>query len=298
MKQLYILFGFDCPKDLNQDDVSLKILGRDMASITQQTYAWNAVDYTKNSSNQYEWAQELIPKLNLKGNEALLDIGCGNGKVTQLLASYLPHGKVVGIDSSKEMVALARKTYPHCHYPNLTFLRMDARELTFPEQFDVAFSNASLHWIIDHQPVLKGVNRALEDNGKLLFQMAGKGNAQDIIAVLEEMISEEDCKPYFRNFTFPYGFYEPEEYTKWLTDAGFKPQRVDLLSKDMKLEGIGGLIGWIRTTWLPFTERLPAEFRDCFIGEIADRYVKAYPMDEDGTIHVKMCRLEVQAVKA
>jgi trans-aconitate methyltransferase len=174
---------------------------------------------------------------------------------------------------------------------------MDARELTFRQQFDVAFSNATLHWIIDHPTVLACVHEALDKNGRLLFQMAGKGNAQDVIAVVQEMISEKDCKPYFRHFTFPYGFYGPEEYTKWLKDAGFKPERVELIPKEMKFEGIGGLIGWIRTTWLPFTERLPPEFRDNFIGEIADRYIQAFPTDKDDMVRVKMVRLEVQATK-
>ncbi len=267
-------------------------------TTTSQKHSWDAEDYAKNSSNQYEWAKELIPKLKLTGNEALLDIGCGDGKVTALLASYLPHGNVVGIDSSEEMIALARQTFPHCHYANLSFLRMDARELTFREQFDVAFSSASLHWIIDHQTVLSCVKQSLDKQGRLLFQMAGKGNAQDIIAVLEEMISEETCKPYFRNFTFPYAFYGPEEYKKWLQEEGFKAERVELLLKDMVVQGKEGLEGWIRTTWLPFTERVPSSLRDSFIKEIAERYIAAYPLDENGAAHVKMVRLEVQATKA
>ncbi len=267
-------------------------------TTTSQKHSWDAEDYAKNSSNQYEWAKELIPKLNLTGNEALLDIGCGDGKATALLASYLPHGNVVGIDSSEDMIALARQTFPHCHYPNLTFLRMDARELTFREQFDVAFSSASLHWIIDHQTVLSCVKQSLDKHGRLLFQMAGKGSVQDIIAVVEEMISEETCKPYFRNFSFPYGFYGPEEYKKWLQEAGFKAERVELLPKDMKLQGKEGLEGWIRTTWLPFTERVPLSLRDSFIKEIAERYIAAYPLDENGVAHVKVVRLEVQATKA
>jgi trans-aconitate 2-methyltransferase len=260
-------------------------------------YAWNAEDYASNSSNQFEWAKELIPKLKLNGDEALLDIGCGDGKITAMIASFLPHGKVVGIDSSEEMIALARKSFPNCHNPNLTFLKMDARNLTFREQFDVAFSNASLHWIIDHQTVLSCVNGSLDKKGRLLFQMAGKGNAQDILSVLEELISEEDCKPYFKNFTFPYGFYGPEEYTLWLHEAGFKPERVELIPKVMKLQGKEGLAGWIRTTWLPFTERVPTSLRDTFIDEIADRYIAAFPLDESDNVQIKMARLEVQATK-
>lgn len=266
--------------------------------MTDLKYSWNAKEYANNSSNQFEWAKEIIPKLELKGTESVLDIGCGDGKITALLASYLPHGKVVGVDSSEEMVALARKTFPNCHYPNLSFLRMDARELTFREQFDVAFSSAVLHWIIDHQTVLACVNESLDKKGKLMFQMAGKGNAQDIIAVVQELISEEDCAPYFKNFTFPYGFYGPEEYTQWLQEAGFKPQRIELIPKELRLQGKEGLAGWIRTTWLPFTERVPASLRDTFVAEIAKRYVAAYPVDENGSVSIKMVRLEVQAVKA
>ncbi len=270
---------------------------RETVTNKVESYSWNAVDYSKNSSNQYEWAKELVPKLNLKGDEALLDIGCGDGKVTALLASYLPHGRIVGVDSSQEMIALARKSFPHCNHPNMSFLRMDARELTFRQQFDVAFSNAALHWIIDHQAVLAGVSESLDNPGRLLFQMAGKGNAQGILAVIEELISEDDCKPYFKNFSFPYGFYGPEEYREWLHDAGFVTERTDLFPKDMRFDGKEGLAGWIRTTWLPFTERVPAQLRDAFIEEIANRYIAAYPPDPAGIIHVNMMRLEVQGTK-
>jgi len=264
---------------------------------SNQNYSWNATEYAKHSYNQYEWAKELIPKLELTGKESLLDIGCGNGKVTQLLSTYLPHGQVVGVDSSEEMITSARQSFPHCHYPNLTFLKMDARELTFREQFDVAFSNAALHWIIDHPTVLSCVHESLDKGGKLLFQMAGKGNAQDFLAVVQELISEEDCKPYFKNFTFPYGFYGPEEYKPWLWETGFKLERIDLFPKDMKLQGKEGLMGWIRSVWLPFTERVPSQLREAFMNEIVERYLAAYPMDEEGIIHVKMTRLEVQATK-
>jgi trans-aconitate methyltransferase len=127
--------------------------------------------------------------------------------------------------------------------------------------------------------------------------MAGKGNAQDIISVLQELISEEDCKPYFKNFTFPYGFYAPEQYRVWLKEAGFKPEYVELVPEEMMLQGKEGLVGWIKSVWLPFTERVPAALRDSFINEIADRYLAAYPLDKTGYVRMKMTRLEVQATK-
>jgi trans-aconitate 2-methyltransferase len=77
-----------------------------------QGYQWNAKEYSKNSTNQYAWGQELIPKLTLKGNEALLDIGCGDGKITAELAKCLPRGIVLGIDNSKEMINLAKHMFP------------------------------------------------------------------------------------------------------------------------------------------------------------------------------------------
>jgi trans-aconitate methyltransferase len=260
-------------------------------------YSWDAEDYVKHSSVQHEWAKELIPKLRLSGDETLLDIGCGDGRVTAVLAACLPRGHVVGIDSSEEMISLASRSYPKDRYPNLFFQRMDARELTFRERFDCVFSNATLHWVIDHRPVLYGVNRSLKKSGRLLFQMGGKGNAEDIIAVLDELINEDRWKPFFDGFSFPYGFYEPKEYKTWLCQAGLKPERVELLPKDMKHSGREGLAGWIRTTWMPYTERVPTRLRDSFITEIVDRYLKAHPLDEMGTACVKMVRLEVEASK-
>ncbi len=137
----------------------------------QKKYAWNAEDYAKHSSSQYEWAKELIPKLKLSGNEALLDIGCGDGKITVAVTKCLPRGYVVGIDNSEDMITLARRTFRQEAYPNLSFQRMDARALTFQEKFDRVFSNAALHWIIDQQSVLHGVQRSLKSGGGLLFQM-------------------------------------------------------------------------------------------------------------------------------
>lgn len=263
----------------------------------QKNYVWNADDYAKHSSSQYKWAQELIPKLNLSGNETLLDIGCGDGKITAALAKILPNGCVVGVDNSEDMITLARNAFPPDAHPNLSFQKMDARTLTFQDRFDRVFSNAALHWIIDHRLVLHGVQRSLKSGGRLLFQMGGKGNAQGILAVLDDMFREEPWQKFFKGFSFPYGFYAPEEYRVWLVEAKLKPERAELLQKDMKLLGKEGLAGWIRTTWLPYTERLPTELKDKFIAEIVDAYLETHPLDAEGNAHVAMVRLEVEATK-
>jgi trans-aconitate 2-methyltransferase len=266
-------------------------------SMATKSYAWDANDYAKNSQNQYQWAQELVPKLKLKGTEALLDIGCGNGKITAELAKCLPDGLVVGIDSSAQMIKLAQNTFPSREHPNLSFQVMDAMKLLFRSEFDVVFSNAALHWIVNQKAVLEGVQRSLKVDGRLLFQMAGKGNAQAVLGILDELLIEELWKESFEGFAFPYGFFSVEEYTAFLVEAGLKPLRVELFSKDMKHAGKEGFAGWIRTTWLPYTERLPIEKRDSFVKEIVERYLKNHPMDADDIVHLGMMRLEVEACK-
>ena len=167
-----------------------------------KNYSCDAKDYSKNSANQYAWAQELIPKLKLRGNEALLDIGCGDGKITAEIAKALPRGRAVGVDSSKEMIKLAQNTFPQEAHPNLSFQLMDARKLAFNEEFDKVFSNAALHWIVDQAAVLQGAQRSLKSGGQLLFQMAGKGNAQAVIDILDELAAVMPWKQFLGSFVF------------------------------------------------------------------------------------------------
>jgi trans-aconitate methyltransferase len=260
-------------------------------------YNWNAQDYAKNSANQFQWAKELIPKLKLQGNEALLDIGCGDGKITVELAQFLPHGRTVGVDNSEKMITLAKKTFPQKEYPNVSFQVMDAGKLTFREEFDIAFSNAALHWIVDQKAVLCGVQRSLKSSGRLLFQMAGKGNAKDVFSIIKGLAAMKPWKEFFHNMKFPYGFYDTEEYNTFLGQAGLVAERVELFPKDMKFDGAEGLAGWVRTTWLPFTDKLPLELRPKFVEQIVNRYLKEHPIDIEGTVHVGMMRLEVEACK-
>ncbi|MCI5157686.1 MAG: methyltransferase domain-containing protein [Candidatus Electrothrix sp. AUS1_2] len=261
----------------------------------EKQYSWDAEDYAQNSSAQQGWAEELMKKLDLQGYEAVLDIGCGDGRITAELADLLPEGEVLGIDSSADMLDLAREKFSWSTHPNLSFQQRDARDLTSEAEFDVIFSSAALHWVSDHRPVLTVISRALKLGGRVLLQMAGKGNAASLIAILDELICSEKWRQYFTDFTFPYGFYGPELYTVWLKEAGLHPVRVELIRKDMSYPDRAGLEGWIRTTWLPYTERIPVERREAFVAELIDRYLEKYPVDKEGRIHVGTVRLEVEA---
>ena len=157
------------------------------------------------------------------------------------------------------------------------------------------FSNACLHWITDHFPVLQKIRRGLKPSGGILFQMGGKENAEHIIKVMEYVIEQDKWSAFFNDFTFPYGFSSPDEYREWLTKLGFIAIRAELVSKDLIHENEGKLASWIRTTWLPYTHRVPEPEREEFIQEIVDRYIRKYPADKHGRIHLQMKRLEVQA---
>jgi trans-aconitate 2-methyltransferase len=94
-------------------------------------FVWNALDYSKRSPVQQQWAQELIAKLRLNGDERVLDIGCGNGNVTAAISASVPTGSVTGIDSSPEKIRFSQEHFPHSFHKNLTFVQMDASPLEF-----------------------------------------------------------------------------------------------------------------------------------------------------------------------
>jgi trans-aconitate 2-methyltransferase len=259
---------------------------------------WDAEAYARNSQAQLGWARELIEKLSLQGHEAVLDIGCGDGKVTAEIARRVPRGEVIGIDSSEDMVRKARSAFPPEAEPRLSFQLMDARALAFEARFDVAFSNAALHWLKEHRPMLKGVARSLKPGGRVLFQMGGEGNGEEIFAVASEMIGSAPWREFFSGFPFPWGFHGPGEYRTWCEEAGLRPRRIELLPRDMVQQGADGLANWVRTTWMPYTERLPTARREAFIREAVERYSSAHPADPQGRIIVKMVRLEVDAIRA
>lgn len=258
---------------------------------------WDPEDYQKSSSEQQKWARELISKLNLKGNERILDIGCGDGKITAELAIQVPNGFVIGIDNSEEMILFAQKNFNSKNFPNLAFQYADATNLDFNSEFDVIVSFSCLHWVIDHLTVLKGIKKSLKPCGRLILQFGGKGNAVALLEVIGKVVSSEKWNRYFKDFIFPWRFYGQEEYKHLLEFVGLKAKRVELVSKDMIHKGKDGLKAWIRTTWLPYSERVPSYLRQQFIDEIANRYVESHPADGTEFIHVQMIRLEIDADK-
>ena len=260
-------------------------------------FRWDAAEYARNSAAQQGWALELIEKLDLSGRECVLDLGCGDGKVSAEIAQRVPAGHVLGLDSSVDMIALSRRSFPSSEYHNLGFQHGDARALEFDACFDVVFSNATLHWVKDHGPVLRGAARSLRPGGRILFQMGGRGNGAEIFEIARQMAASGTWGRFFAGFEFPWGFHGPEDYLPWCAAAGLRLRRIELLPRTMRQKGAAGLSGWIRTTWMPYTERVPEDQREAFIQEASTRYLALHPPDAEGKVGVEMIRLEVDAVK-
>jgi trans-aconitate methyltransferase len=261
------------------------------------TCVWNPADYAANSAAQLAWARELMARLELRGDEHLLDVGCGDGKITAELARALPRGAIVGLDGSPEMLAFARQHFPKAQFPNLEFVHLDARQLHYANAFDVIFSNATLHWVDDHPAFLRGAAAALKPGGRLVVSCGGKGNAQDVFEALRATLRTKRWRSFFRRLAPPYFFHRPADYEKWLPRFGFTPQLVRLANKDVQFAGPAGLAAWIRTTWLPYTQRVPEAQRDAFIADVGERFLAKHPTDITGKLTVRMVRLEIEATK-
>lgn len=251
--------------------------------------------YHRTSMEQQRWGFELLDKVPLKGDERVLDLGCGDGTITAEISRRVPKGSVLGIDKSKERIRIARKHFPVEAFPNLLFEIGDARDLAFEGEFDTIFSNAVLHWINDQTSLLQRIKRSLRQGGKMFAQMGGKGNAAGILEVVEDIITSTKWLPYFKDFSVPYTFYGISEYGALLMAAGFMIRRIEEFPRTMLHQGKDGLASWISTTWRYYTERVPKGLHSAFVEEISDAYIRRQHLHGDDTIPVRMMRIEVEA---
>ncbi len=260
-------------------------------------YQWNAEDYARHSGGQEVWARELLASLDLQPDDRVLDIGSGDGRMTAALAERAPRGRVVGVDSSIDMIRHARAQFAGERWRNLTFMQADASALPFESEFSLVYSSATLHWVTEHRPVIAGIARALRPGGRLVAQMGGHGNCATMIAAVEEVARRARWAAAFERFKSPYAFHRPHDYRRWLEEAGFEVFESRLIPKDMVHTDRGALVGWIRTAWHPYTAPVAPAERTQFIEEVADQYLAAHPPDAGGALHVPMVRLQVRALK-
>jgi trans-aconitate 2-methyltransferase len=230
------------------------------------TRAWDAVAYDRVSAPQLEWAGRVLERLPLRGDEAVLDAGCGSGRVTQLLLDRLPRGHVVAVDSAQSMVDHARAALDPSR---ATVLRADLAELELDEPVDAAFSNAVFHWVPDHDALFARLHAALRPGGPLVAQCGGKGNIERLHAAAREVGAREPYAEHLAGWHGPWTFAGAEETAERLASAGFEEIRTWLEPYPVTPPDPAG---FLRTVCLgPHLEQLPEELRDGYVAAVCER---------------------------
>jgi len=181
---------------------------------------WEAEKYSRVATPQREWSGAVLERLMLSGDETVIDAGCGSGNVTEDLLAKLPNGRVIGIDGSPSMVEQASARLGHD--PRASFICQDLVSLELDEQVDHVFSNATFHWISDHDRLFRSLADATKPGGSLVAQCGGRGNVAEVVAALGVVNREEPFAEIFGEYTDPWNFAGPEETEIRLVDAGYE----------------------------------------------------------------------------
>ena len=182
---------------------------------------WDAATYDRVSDPQVEWGREVLERLPLRGDEVVLDAGCGSGRVTRLIVERLPRGRVIAVDAAPGMVAAARQALGD----RAEVFEANLVDLELAEPVDVIFSNAVFHWVLDHDRLVKRLHDALRPGGRLVAQCGGEGNVERFLAVASEVAAEEPLAEHLAGWTGPWNFQSPEATAARLEHAGFEDVR-------------------------------------------------------------------------
>lgn len=257
------------------------------------TYEFDGSKYEKASTVQRQWGTKLVTELALQGSECVLDLGCGDGTVTVLMADQVPQGQVVGIDASQGMLDAA---LPKAR-PNLEFLLMDINEIDFVDRFDVIMSNATLHWVKDHERLLRNVHRALCKGGRVRFNFAGQGNCAHFLKVVREAMRLEAFAQYFSEFEWPWTMPSVEAYRSLVESSDLRDVRAWGESGDQYYDDWGTVVQWIDQPCLvPFLAELPAADQAGFRQFVIDRMLEETRL-EDGRFFETFRRINLSATR-
>lgn len=258
------------------------------------THEFDGTKYAKASDHQQEWGNRLIAELNLKGSERVLDLGCGDGAITAHIAERLPEGEVVGIDASAGMICAALPRERH----NLHFRRLDINDLDYVEQFDVIFSNAALHWVKDHQRLLRNVRLALRRGGLLRCNFAGEGNCAGFFSVIREAMAKREFQSSFAGFEWPWYMPPVDAYRAVAEASGLHDVKVWGENADRHFPDEQALIRWIdQPSLVPFLAHVDDRQKDAFRDFVVNRMIQE-TQQEDGRCFETFRRINVSAVKS
>jgi len=242
---------------------------------------WSAADYAANARFVSDLGQPVLDLLAPRPGERILDVGCGDGALTERLLRA--GATVVGVDPAPDFVAAAVAR-------GLDARQLDAQALTFDGEFDAVFTNAVLHWIPDLDAALRGIRRALKGEGRFVGEFGGHGNVAAVSTALQAVGLR-----YGVGVHMPWHYLTPAEFGRRLVAAGFTPASVELVPRPTPLAS--GMAAWLRTFAGPIFEQLPANARERAIDETVD-LLRWSLCDEHGRWTADYVRLRFVAVVA
>ena len=221
---------------------------------------WDAVLYQKRHGYVAEYGKSLLEYVACNPEQSILDLGCGTGTLTHALSQRA--GRVVGIDSSKAMIAKARNLYPQ-----LEFHAMNAFEMPWKDTFDIIFSNAVFHWIAKQNILLQKIYAALKNEGKLVCEFGASGNIAEIDSCFQWCLKE-----YWYTYSSSFFFPTAEKYGSMLEHAGFYVEYIKDYDRPTPLEdGEKGLENWLRQFFSAVLDTFSEVVRQKLLQAVADR---------------------------
>jgi trans-aconitate 2-methyltransferase len=189
--------------------------------------SWDARTYHQISRLvQYRWGLQVLEWRKWRGDEIVMDAGCGSGLLTKQLAKKVPRGKVYAVDIDSNMIKQAKNNLQF--FDNVEVIQSSFTDVKFPRKLDVIFSNAALHWIQDHRKafqnfweMLKPMKDSSNNGGQLLIQCGGYGNLQEIIGMLERITHLDHFKEHFKNWKQPWHFAKAKDTNKLVQEIGY-----------------------------------------------------------------------------
>jgi len=248
--------------------------------------------YKVASKHQKEWGERLIDDLALKGDERVMDLGCGDGFLTKKISDLVPKGSVLGIDSSASMIATAKKL----EASNLRFQQLDIYDLDFDEEFDVAFSNAALHWVKNHDRLLGRVYSALRPWGLVRFNFAGDGNSSNFFTVVREVVAMPRYMRFFDAMEWPWFMPSTSAYEALIKHHRFSEPNVWTENAD-RLFTEDEMVHWIdQPSIVPFIAMVGIDDKKAFRDEVVNRMLQR-TKTPDGRHFETFRRLNLRAWK-
>jgi trans-aconitate methyltransferase len=256
------------------------------------SFEFDGEKYKQASKHQKEWGDKLISELTLKGNEVILDLGCGDGILTEQLSALVPNGKIIGIDASIGMINTAKKLEKE----NVSFICMDINNMSFINQFDVIFSNAALHWVKNHRKLLENSLTALRAGGIIKWNFAGDGNCSNFFDTVKAVMKEDEYKVYFIGFEWPWFMPTKTEYEELTANTQFKMIDIRFENADRYFSNCDEMIKWMdQPSLVPFIKHIPDEKKESFRKKVIDIMTEktSHP---DGRCFETFRRINIKAV--